>query len=987
MSYPRRPAPHSVSGSALVLTLLITALLATIVVSFLSTSRIEMMAARNFSRQNAAAGLAELATQQAMAKIQLGFNTTANMTGNYTSVVTTQPGAIHKYFFQNGNITRNCTVEQFAAGNMRINGTATPLSTSISNETVNLNNLSNPRGNATGNLTLTGNAFDQINVRMEEVQDSSGNLVGRVAYYVDDELTKINMNAATGNRTTLNVSTPRSSSLSALTSNTSSLTVTSPQITLFQNVIDGNTSNSSNISNWSHFFRNEQLSANTTFNATAAQLAQISTAPLSDFHLKYTPWGTRRLHINDEPLDKTGVDNVYEALAGVNATTGNVSASPSSYELNGRALRNIYGQTFNDKYGQNWSWSGNMSLTANTTVNGLKQTIANMLQMRAPGHHDKATVQAGYTGPVISENGTETFPPSGYYARVPSGILNEFAIKIDYHTTDMQMYVKPFIEIVCPFDEGYRGATVRVEVTIQSITYTTGNATNTVGPYTLAGNVQLSLYDTNRKCVLNGESTGGAPIDNILVRIIPVPGSIIGNPKVIMGDVKLFTGTSNSSDALRDWLQGDFINQKLGTGGSLTLNTPLNIGTNSTAINNFRKNFNTANVTLQRMDPRITGQTSWVVAPETFSSNGSKIINWSTSNTYTSSAGGHNKTNRPSDTANLDIPGDSSTRGGNEADWYIATERSDSYFLQKLHTLDASNNATFNTPHDLGKVLTNVNWRRLRFMPRHRNENTKNLIPDWAMLDVMSFSSNNSSRSNLKIAPINPNGSFALDTSLNPTIPSPRNNLAALIKPLESSDSTNFKLGSAIARSGVGANMTFPLPKDMSVGAIGQEGSRQPTGGYYDAFRGNAAMLTSNATSLDNKIQNRVWSTLNGTWSGWRTSRGWPATSLILPGEVTEISGVADYGNRSQYNYTLNTSYSIKQNEGRLSAFFPGLTTCSNFFTIYAYAQALDKQGAIDSESLTKTLVEVEITTPATATAPAEYKVKKLYSQNLPMGD
>jgi hypothetical protein len=170
--------------------------------------------------------------------------------------------------------------------------------------------------------------------------------------------------------------------------------------------------------------------------------------------------------------------------------------------------------------------------------------------------------------------------------------------------------------------------------------------------------------------------------------------------------------------------------------------------------------------------------------------------------------------------------------------------------------------------------------------------------------------------------------------------------------------------------------MTFEA-NDMSSGG----GSNS-----YVAFRGNATMLTSNATSLDNKIQNRVWSTLNGTWSGWRTSRGWPATSLILPGEVTEISGVADYGNRSQYNYTLNPSYSIKQNEGRLSAFFPGLTTCSNFFTIYAYAQALDTQQNIESEALTKTLVEVEITTPATATTPAEYKVKKLYTQPIPMG-
>jgi type II secretory pathway component PulK len=82
---------HADSGSALILTLLITALLATIAVSFLSTSRIEQIAAKNFTRQNAATGLAELATQQAMAKIQRGFNATGNGTGNFTSVITTQP--------------------------------------------------------------------------------------------------------------------------------------------------------------------------------------------------------------------------------------------------------------------------------------------------------------------------------------------------------------------------------------------------------------------------------------------------------------------------------------------------------------------------------------------------------------------------------------------------------------------------------------------------------------------------------------------------------------------------------------------------------------------------------------------------------------------------------------------------------------------------------------------------------------------------------
>ena len=400
-------------ASALVITLLVVVLLSTIAVSFLSTARLEQTATRNYSSKTMAEQFAISATEQAMAKIQRGFNTTnatsGSSSGNNTQIVTTQPGRITKYFFLNGNCTGNATTALYTE-----NGTAS----------ADMNNLQNPgnttqiRDNVSENqaFTITGNATNRLIVNMENVT-SNGTLIGRIAYYVDDELTKINMNAATGNRTTLNVSTPRSNSLSGLTSNNSTLSVNSSQVTLFHNVINSTGGgDSSNLSNWSHFFRNEQLSPSTTFNATAAQLAQISTAPLSDFHLKYTPWGTRRLHINDEPLNATGVNNVYEALAGLNATTGNRSANPNQYEINGWALRNIYGQTFNDKYGQGWSWYGsNTSVTSNLTmpVNGLKQTIANMLQMRTPGSHDVDVVIESYAGPVISENGTTTFPPTG----------------------------------------------------------------------------------------------------------------------------------------------------------------------------------------------------------------------------------------------------------------------------------------------------------------------------------------------------------------------------------------------------------------------------------------------------------------------------------------------------------------------------------------------------------------------------------------------
>jgi hypothetical protein len=1049
----------SSSGSALILTLLITALLATITVSFLSTSRVEQIAARNFSRQNAASGLAELATGQAMASIQTAFN--GNGTG--TGIVVTQPGAISKYFFSNGNCTNtsNATTNLFFTSN-----------SANANGTVNINNLF---ANSTVSGLITGNASEAITVASVNVL-SGNQVIGKVAYYVDDELTKLNINGATDNRTTLNVSLPRSLSLSA---------VNSGNLTAFRSSIDGTMSETSSmLNNWGHHFRVDQtirhtsgsggnislslgnkgllnnattgLSVSNQRNFVAWLKGNISTAPLSDFHLKYTPWGARRLHINDEPLNSTGVDNVYNAL-------------------NSQFLSNIYGQTFNDKYGQQWSWTGNMSQTSNTTVNGLKQIAANMLQMRTPGSHDISLVRSPYTGPVISENGTATFPPSGYYADIPSGCINEFGFKINYQDYDegpggrrgILLYPMPIIEFLLASYWPYGDiGNVFLEATIQSLTFTLsdslGNTTNrTIGPLRLSGTFDLNNF---AKIVTNGSdgtrllpyhqltsqqnifNNGATPAFNGNNNL---PWSIVGNPTLVMGDVKLYAGSSNASDALRDWLSGNFIMSKLGSNGTIVLNTPFALSqyavknqtpsnppnflggnitsagaprvttpynasqnqtyetrvTSGTSLQSWpsagnattsgvifktlsdhltseaRANFR-GNSTLQRIDSRVKGETAWAVAPFTYPTDETAIFTERSTNTSSNRLnGGHNTYYggyglRPSETATRDIPGDSSPMGDNEPDYFITTEHSWIYLPRKLYTLDSIGNATFNSPNDLGKVSTNVNWRRLRFMPRHRLEAAKNLIPDWAMLDVISFSSNNSSSSNLKIAPINPNGAFAVDTSINNSTITPRNNIPALIKALESTSDTDFQLGSALARTVSGSNMTFDKV-DMRF-----------EGTDFITFRGNTPFATSISGNITSNSTTK-WSTTNSTWSAWRTANKWPATSLILPGEVTEIRGVADYGRRSQYQYDNSGTSgfkSIKENEGRLSAFFPGLTTCSNFFTIYAYAQALDKLGNIDSEALTKTLVEVEITAPATATTAAQYKVKKLYTQPIPLG-
>jgi hypothetical protein len=120
---------------------------------------------------------------------------------------------------------------------------------------------------------------------------------------------------------------------------------------------------------------------------------------------------------------------------------------------------------------------------------------------------------------------------------------------------------------------------------------------------------------------------------------------------------------------------------------------------------------------------------------------------------------------------------------------------------------------------------------------------------------------------------------------------------------------------------------------------------------------------------------------------------------------VAEIRSVADFTNTPNQDpvwlaggatYADHES-TTERNENRLAAFFPGLTLCSNFFTVYAYAQAGQLQNknqpestsnpfVVESEALTKTLVEVEIDTPATTSSPAQYKVKKLYTQPIPLG-
>lgn len=1000
MSHPSRRATQSVCGSALVLVLLVTALLATITVSFLSTSRVEQIAAKNFSRQNAAAGLAEMATQQAMASIQTAFN--GNGTG--TGIVVTQPGAISKYFFSNGTCINptTATTDLFYTSN-----------SANANGTLNMNNLF---ANSTVSGLITGNASEAITVGSVNVL-SGNQVIGKVAYYVDDELTKINLNSVAGNRTTINFSYGKAASLSGASNFTGN-------ITNFDFVINGSTKNGSTtannttMSNWTSFFRSEQARTILGMNTTewARWQANISAAPLSDFHLKYTPWGTERLFINDEPITDIGVTNIYSALSGLDAAGNPASTSSANpYEINGMALRNIYNGTFSDKY----------------TSNGTKQIAANILQMR-----DKNTINPDFNwrGPILGSGNLSSGIPQSYFAYTPFPVINEVAIQPEKDEANGLLHLCVYVEIWPAYNTQFSNDSLEKELIVELTngSFTTDNSTSYFSPSKIS------------RLLPGGDSNSSKRIVRFDFSL--ATSSFNGTLSVDMGDIRLLAKPGDDT-SIRDWIEGTVINKLLPINATInstntvnwTVGDLISIGTSyddkgdATASSNVIS-WNTKNNTqsIQRKDIRIAKDSSgnystsnnsstspWGVNLHTLcskDSNYDKIIEFKQYVPAQVCMEGNNKYNTTGKVAYQ--CGDVMVRdtmtaktapffvgsGYRTSDWPSDKFDQDEdcinfrfayqyrYFRQTLFAKDSSGNGLYVWPGDLGKVMTDRMYRTLRMFWQPTQERARGFIPDWALLDLVSFSSNKTSQLPLKIAPMNLNGSFnCLPAPAYAPTPKPRNNIECLTKSFDFVGNETCSVASSIARTDTPVTYDNTLPPD-GVYALPQQASYafRDSARWYGAGAGISSAMSGNITQHIISNSSIAWAKSgNQTWSSYRASKNWPQSKLVIPSEVSEIKNISDF-QRYDGRMLWPDSGPSETLENRLAAFFPGLTLCSNFFTIYAYAQALDKAGNIDSEALTKTLVEAEVIPPSTSsngtTTPATYKVKKLYTQPIPLG-
>ena len=1028
-------------ASALILTLLVIVLLSTVVTSFLSSTRTEQTATRNYTSKTQAEQFASSATQQAMAKIQQGF--TVNGTGN-TTVITTQPGAISQYTFANGNcsvVSGKAPVELFST-----NGTTT----------ANLNNLQNPSSNSSASSnqwTITGNASEQINVPLENIT-SNGTVIGRIAYYVDDEGSKLNLNAAIGDRATLNVGSSRSLSLSTLVSST--------QATNFTQTINGTTNNANSIQNWSHFFRPEQLAGLFGGNAAiSGNLSKFSTAPIvgSDYHLKKTPWGTDRLFINDLTTDSAN------ATASVNAIYNALSDT---------RLRDIYGATFADKY----------------TDLGLKQIAANILQMRDSNTN---TTNASFTSTTqrigahtanmlvwssnccanatLATGQPRQKVPAEYFGRAPYAFFNEIGVEVVLnHYSDtidqlVTLQLCPFVSIVNPEQVALPKSEVdkwRIDMMIDSFTVdiqyenssgvsvgpdtygptgyrnndpwghtrsefetklkdrnsARGNSTGITesyywqwNPIGTSGHFYLSANGSSWSKSLNPgeelqlrffdyyawENKGLrfimkpdfkiTDIRNIKIKFDYITLSSVSGNTTILRD---FVLSSDMPEAIHCWLKAPGIDFTANPTAASPNGWPLNKLENaypdrpSTKFKNHpiyedARLLIPPNFSVKRIDGRLRFSAN-------MSANGSQsqyMQTWSKNSTqswpttgYVSASGCStvnataNAQAYPSVASSNPIPGDPVTPETTPFYDFPAPFASTIQF-------NSGNSSIFTSPQELGKVHTNVQHRKLRFTTQHPNEvatgkggaGNQTFIPDWAMLDVISFGSNITTVP--LPAPVNLNGRFHVPSGS----PQPAARTAGLEAALKALDSAT------LVGNSFNASITASTNRTQYIGGSGNVSST------IAVNIGNLTWSTGNFTS-----GNSTWGKGNATndapsgTSSRRKTANFPANQFVLPAEVTEIRSVSDVVPLDSYT---SNSTNIKANEGRLSALFPGATTQSRFFTVYAYAQAgqlKDKSQAesatnpfvVDSEQVTKTLVEVVQTN---ATTPAIYKIVKHYTQ------
>jgi hypothetical protein len=231
---------------------------------------------------------------------------------------------------------------------------------------------------------------------------------------------------------------------------------------------------------------------------------------------------------------------------------------------------------------------------------------------------------------------------------------------------------------------------------------------------------------------------------------------------------------------------------------------------------------------------------------------------------------------------------------------------------------------------DLGKVYTGLPWRKIRLQPQPASEQPN--IPDWVMMDIFDFG--NGSRTE---TPVNLN---SLVVANGVAITRRNSGVRSLLQVL----------------SNRGALTSLADPRNPTAASVSQRLSNSELNDIDLAASG----INDLANRLSQPSEAANWSNSNSQqWFGRREVLRFPRDGFLLPSEVTEIAGIADFINIS--TAPNNNNVRFKANEQRLAALFPMLQTRGRFFTIYAIGEAMEGDEVVATRYL-NTLVQVDNT-------------------------
>jgi len=879
-----------------VLTLLIISMLVVVVVGFTSVTRLEQIAARNATYQTAAQQMAQLATGRAMQRLSEAV--TAGVTAG---IYATQPGALHP---------RGVEAQPLYS----TNGTA-----------MNINSL-------TASGFVTGNAADNIEVSAEDVLSDNGQVIGRTAFYISDDTAKLPVNRAAPQRASLNPAPPRPFSVKGVDDN-----LPAAAASTFSNILAAPNLGTNTISNWNYFFTPEQLAAAVS-GIGPVRARRVTVATDSNRAPPTTPWGAPKILINQLPLVDASVDTLVAALTN-------------------QELTEVFGGHFGDKYGEQ----------------GVRQLAANMLQLRSDHWRTNALFQGTNTvlGTEELSGSVSALPESGMlkktngipqeiFGYVPFPMLSEIGVSFAYgwEATDI-MTVRIYLEceLFNPFPTAYPGGG-QIYAQIDKARFLTTYAAPAGLEWRGPNGTSMSVAPHNDMSFGEGQDPWGStasgpiwwgppgantvldppqgfPVAPVTVPSVPPgdyatatfqfdvrfaetnPAVSVSSPDVfvIIDQVKILAQSGDPA-SIRDWCSGNDLFNALAGGAQ----GPAQFVLSSGAVNGpFGSP--TAPVALPPTPP---GQVSSIVKID-------PRMRPPTAASQEFQTAPPGRSWMPAATATIGLPNAIGPAAYQDAaipaDPAFSADLAKAVFNPDNPPALALPSGNYTMAADLGKVFTGMPWRTLRMQPQPVPEIQAALIPDWVLLDMVDFTSGNTA-----LGSVNPNVRYA---SSGASVVGFGSGVRSLLDVL-----TN----SSAART---------LADPITTGAELAANAIVPTG-----FTNNQSGISNMIVAASQPDEPVSWSAGQNGWLSRRETLGFPTNALLLPSEIAEIDGFADY-------VTADTDRS-KENELRLAALFPGLATKGRFFTIHAVGQALEggtNAATPVSTVLLETLVEVDDST------------------------